>query len=170
MQPPSQLPGPIDRSRRPVCGLCLCAVVVGKALPVQTPCTLVLLTCLLVGPPAYTGPRGCMDRGCPPTPRPSSLGEPPPSGRPPPPRPAASSFGEAPALGSPHPLQLQGGPQTSRPAASSRGEPPPSGRPPPQPPPPMPALSAIDTFPSSKGCMFSPSGLQITSNFTVFFP
>lgn len=79
----------------------------------------------------------------------------PPSGAPTPKPPAS---GEAP------PLQLQGGPHTSRPTAPTLGGARTlRGPPPPQPPSPTPALCNRQVSASSKGCMFSPSGLQITS-------
>lgn len=97
---------------------------------------------------AHKGPRGCTDRGCPPTPRPaaSSLGEAPtpyacslqPRGGPNLLRPAASGLGEPLASVRPHPLQLQGAP--------TLGEPPPpaaSGSPHPLQPPGAPAATSI---------------------------
>ena len=160
VRPPSQLPGPTDRSRRPVCGLCLCAAIVGKALPVQAPCTLVLLTCLLTGPRHTQAQEGAQTEDA----------HPPPGTQP---RPwGAFSLREAPpppASGRPpylqvHSLQPREAPPRGAPTPAASGSAPRSLHSP------TPVLSAIDTFPSSKGCMFSLSGLQITSNFTVFFP
>nr|CAI9708675.1 unnamed protein product [Rangifer tarandus platyrhynchus] len=92
MRPPLQLPEPTDCSRSPVCGLCLCAAIVGKALPVQAPCTLVLLTCLLMGPRHTQAQESAQIEDAHPPPG----TQPPALERPPPPTPAASSLEEAP--------------------------------------------------------------------------